>query len=124
MSGVGLLELATKYVSLTAELEETRRAMRALLGNGAEGEPANDPPRPTKRAARPARASGKRARALRAAAKAEEAIVDLLKGRPMRQAELIKATSASPTTVQQRLVRLKEKGAVERDDAGLWSVSA
>ena len=35
----GLVELAQRYVSLSAELEETRSAMRAALMNGSDGNP-------------------------------------------------------------------------------------
>ena len=36
---IGLVELAQRYVSLSAELEETRRAMRAALMNGSDRNP-------------------------------------------------------------------------------------
>ena len=36
---IGLVELAQKFVALSAELEETRNEMRAALMNGSDGNP-------------------------------------------------------------------------------------
>ena len=36
---IGLVELAQRYVSLSAELDETRSAMRAALMNGSDRNP-------------------------------------------------------------------------------------
>jgi len=46
----GLVELAQRFVSLSAELEETRNAMRAALMNGSDRNPtkAGSAGRPTK----------------------------------------------------------------------------
>jgi hypothetical protein len=79
-----LRTLAERYVRLSTELEETRRAMQTVLGDGHDPEP------------RPTRAissrSGKAAYAARmaAAAAAETRMAELLKTKAMGQAELAK----------------------------------
>ena len=102
-----LLALAAKYVALTEEIEDVRRAMLACLTNGAGEHPA----RPTQ----PARSAGGSKHPN--AAKAEEIesqILEMLRTRPMRMAEIAAETGARQTTTAERLRRMRGKGLVER----------
>ena len=74
MSG-DLRVLAEKYVALTGEIEDVRRAMLACLTNGGGEPPSSLSP------ARPASIGRGHPKAVEAA-KAEEAIVDLLRTKP------------------------------------------
>lgn len=131
-----LRTLAAKYVSLTEEIEATRRAMLTALTNGA-GEIANSPfakaERPGGKRSQPMRAKAKatpqatgRKHPNAIAAQAEEArLLDLLKATPgMRPVEIAKAMAARPNTTVQRLERMQERGQVQRNDHGAYSVSA
>jgi hypothetical protein len=108
-----LVDLAQEFVRLSGALEDVRRRMKAALANGA------DPtPNPTRR--RGSALGGKRDETMAKAAEAEEAIIALLREGPKRRSEIITVMDAAPSTTQMRLKRLLEKGAIGRNDDGLW----
>jgi DNA-binding IclR family transcriptional regulator len=58
------------------------------------------------------------------AAERNEAVVAQLKDQPgMTTAAVVKASGRKPTTTATRLQRLVERGLVQRDDGGAWSLS-
>jgi hypothetical protein len=118
MSG-DLRVLAEKYVALTGEIEDVRRAMLACLTNGG-GEPPKIP------FSRPARqASGGRHPKAVEAAKAEEAIVDLLRTKPgLKTSELAKSSGAKKSTVAERLRRLRARGQVTGGGDSGWTAAS
>ncbi len=116
MSGEGLVELARKYVALSDQLEAVRGQIARAVANGAAGEAA----RPTQ----PARSSGgsQHPNALKAA-EVEARILELLKARPMRMAEIAVETEAKQSTTSERLKRMRERGLVALAD-GAWAITA
>jgi DNA invertase Pin-like site-specific DNA recombinase len=118
MSG-DLRALAAEYVALQDKVETVRRSMLACLRNGAGGEPV----RPTQ----PARVSGgseSRHPNAKAGRQAEARILELLKERPMRTAEIATATGSGSTTVIQRLNRMKSRGEVQGGGNAGWQAAA
>jgi hypothetical protein len=113
-----LVELAERYLTLTRELEETRSAMKAILMNGA----GDEQPRPTQGSLRKA-ASQSQGRFVNARA-ADEQVLALLRTRPMRSVEIVKATSGKTSTVSERLRRLRQKGLVEPCEGGGWTATS
>jgi hypothetical protein len=114
MSG-DLLALASKYVSLTGEIEDVRRAMLACLTNGAAD--AARTPRPMQARPKP----GSHPNALKAA-EAEAKMIELLRASPgMRTTAIAQATGAKKSTVTERLRRLQARGQVERGEEGDWT---
>jgi DNA-binding IclR family transcriptional regulator len=61
---------------------------------------------------------------LSGARKADERLLDLLRDQPMKQAAIAKALDAAQSSTQARLQRLRAKGLVPRDEAGLWSTTS
>jgi hypothetical protein len=127
---VGLVELAQRYISLSAELEATRTAI-AIEVSGSNGADSNPPPRkangagnararPTRRAARP----GTRWSTLANAATAEEKLVSLLKDKTMSQAEIARATGSPLSTTAHRLKRLKAKSLIDRREDGWRTIAS
>jgi hypothetical protein len=57
------------------------------------------------------------------AAKADDEVVGLLRGKPMTTAENVAATQGKPSTTQNRLRRLHERGLVARADGGAWAAT-
>jgi hypothetical protein len=115
MSGENLVQLAEQFVRLSGELDATREAMKRLLLNG-EGE---DPRIPF---TRPARVSGG---VQRPAAEAEGAIVELLKEQPsLGTSAIAKALGAKVVTTQDRLRRLKKRGAVQGGGGDGWTAAS
>jgi hypothetical protein len=111
--------LAERYVALSGQLEETRRAMLACLTNGAR-ETAKAPfSRPT----RPALGGRRNANGIAARA-AEAQIIERLRERPMGTAELARATGAKVVTTQDRLRRLRARGEVVGGGADGWRAAA
>jgi predicted Rossmann fold nucleotide-binding protein DprA/Smf involved in DNA uptake len=128
-----LTELAKQYVSLTAQLEEVRNAMRAVLANGLGGDP-EPPANPTRAGKRPGKttkttAQSHRAKHLRRdeviqeAKRADEQVIALLRNEPMRLAKLAEATGQKQTTLSNRLKRLAGRGAIERRGDG-WAATS
>lgn len=120
MSG-DLLALASRYIALTGEIEDVRRAMLACLANGAE-----PPVRPTS-AQRPGAKKGPQPSHPKAAeaAKAEKAIIELLRASPgLKTSELAKSSGAKKSTVAERLRRLKSRGQIASDGAGGWTAAS
>jgi hypothetical protein len=75
----------------------------------------------------PARSRGPgkgRKRVLEEASEAEAQIVAALRDKPMRHAEIVRATVRKATSTSLRLQRLQKRGLVQRDDEGLWSSSS
>jgi hypothetical protein len=104
---IGLVQLAEKFVALSAELEETRNAMRAALMNGSEGNPTragtSGPPN-----------KGMDREAFLAQSKAtDERVLALLREKPMRPSEIVRATQGKLITTRERLRRLQKRGVVE-----------
>jgi hypothetical protein len=93
-----LVELATRYLRLAGELDATRDAMKKLLMNGAEPPPVNPPS-----ALRPGvkRSQPNHPNAIMAS-EAEAKILELLKTRPMRMAEIAAEMEAKQTTTSLR----------------------
>jgi hypothetical protein len=109
-----LLGLAERFVRLNAEIEETRSAMLAALMNGAGDKPQT----PFIRPARPS--SGISSEAAKAA---EAQILELLKTKPMKAAEIAAATAAKLVTTHDRLRRLRQRGLAAPVD-GAWAATA
>jgi hypothetical protein len=104
---VGLVELAQRYVALSAELEEMRNAMRAALTNGSQVNPtmagSSGPPN-----------KGMNREAFLAQSKAvDERVLALLREKPMRPSEIARATRGNLSTTRERLRRLHKLGVVE-----------
>jgi hypothetical protein len=112
-----LVELATRYVRLTGELEETRSAMRVALADGHGGEIEARPTKP-----RP-KTPGKglpRAEIMARSAKADVQMIAILRARALKPGELIRETRMSRGAVADRLNRLALKGLIEKDETGAW----
>jgi hypothetical protein len=111
----GLVELAQRYVDLTAELDDVRGRMKALLLNGAgngAGSDGEQEPRANKR-----RASGKPS-AVEIEAN-ERALIEAITANPgAGPRRLAEITGARPNTTVQRLQRLEARGLIERDARG------
>jgi hypothetical protein len=113
-----LLILASKYVALTGEIEDVRRAMLACLTNGAGANPV--PPTPAKRpGAKGPQPSHPNAIA---AQEAERKIVELLQATPgLKTSQLAKATSSKTNTTTERLRRLKARNLIMPAEGGGWA---
>jgi hypothetical protein len=129
-----LRALAEKYIHLTGEVEQVRRAMlTALTANGAGGEPepeskanftrpARSPsggikPKPSSRSS----AQSSHPLAIKAA-KVDQEIVAMLRATPgLRTVEIAKATSAKTSTTVERLKRLRARGSVVSAEGGGWA---
>lgn len=112
-----LRSLAGKYVELSEEIESVRAAMlAALTTNGAPEVPF----------ARPARSpGGSRHKNATTARAAENAILERLRETPgLTTAAIAKATAAPPVTTQDRLRRLRSRGAIEGGGSSGWQVTA
>jgi hypothetical protein len=112
-----LVALAQRYVSLSAELEETRSAMRAALMNGSDGNPtkAGSSGLPNKRIHHEALLAQSKA--------AEERVLALLREKPMRPSEIARVTRGKLSTTRERLRRLRKRGVVEPAADG-WRLAA
>jgi hypothetical protein len=129
-----LIELAKQYVSVSTQLAGIRNAMRIALSNGVSGgdpidenppEPSADPggkPKRTKKAHHPTKVKS-RVEVMAASAALDEACLVLLKDKPMKSSEVARTTKAKLSSVGARLHRLRERGLIARDDAGLWSAA-
>jgi hypothetical protein len=113
---IGLVELAQRYVSLSAELEETRSAMRAALMNGWDKNPtkAGSPDPPNKGTDRESVLAQSKA--------ADERVLALLREKPMRPSEIVRVTHGKLSTTRERLRRLRKRGVVEPAGDG-WPLS-
>ena len=89
---IGLVELAQRYVSLSAELEETRSAMRAALMNGSDRNPTKAGP------SGPPNKGTDRERVLAQSKAADERVLALLREKPMRPSEIARATQGKLST--------------------------
>jgi hypothetical protein len=104
---IGLVELAQRYVALSAELEATRNAMRHALTNGSDVNPtragSSGPPN-----------KGMTREALLAQSKAvDDRVLALLREKPMRPSDIARATGGKVSTTRERLRRLHKLGVVE-----------
>jgi hypothetical protein len=114
---IGLVELARKFVTLSAELEETRNAMRAALMNGSDGNP-------TKAGSSGPPNKGMDREAFLAQTKAaDERVLALLREKPMRPSEIVRVTQGKLSTTREPLRRLRKRGVVEPAEDG-WRVTA
>jgi hypothetical protein len=104
---IGLVELAQKFVALSAELEETRTAMRAALMNGSDGNPTMAGP------SGPHIKGMDRETFLAQSKAADERVLALLREKPMRPSEIVRATQGKLSTTRERLRRLQKRGVVE-----------
>jgi hypothetical protein len=104
---IGLVQLAQKFVALSAELEETRNAMRTALMNGSDGNPtkAGSSGPPNKRMDREAFLAQSKA--------TDERVLALLREKPMRPSEIVRATQGKLSMTRERLRRLRKRGVVE-----------
>lgn len=134
-----LVDLATRFVSLSRELDVTRAAMLTALTNGA-GEKvslpfvqseAKPPPRqppakkqPHANGAKPAAGAVSREHVMATAAQEEARITEILASRPLRTSEVARLAGTPLTTCAARLARLSARGLVSRDAAERWSASA
>jgi hypothetical protein len=143
MPDADLVELAQRYVSLTAQLESVRNQMRKALANGADLLPA----RPTKppvsggRTTKPHKSKSRAAvRAKRPESRpkpssrdevmaravlADEAVMTLVRSRPgVRTGEIARSTQAKSTTTVERLRRLKDKGLITGGRNEGWTAAS
>jgi hypothetical protein len=112
-----LRALAEKYVVLTGQIEEVRSAMLVCLtANGADANP-HQPAR------RPGGGQATQHPKALAAQEVEAKILDLLRARPMRLAEIVTAMEARQSTTSERLRRLRQRGLVALVDGGAWAAS-
>jgi hypothetical protein len=119
MSSEGLVELARRYVACNDELEVLRGELRkAVLNGGGTPEAA----RPTG-AERPG-VKGSQSSHSKAAA-AEQAIVELLGKEPgLKTGAIAAATGAPAVTVQDRLRRLRRRGAIAGSGTEGWRATS
>jgi hypothetical protein len=104
-----LVELANRFVQLSAELEETRTAMKRLLLNGA-GDTVPAGPAATPRRTKPTPA---------AVASAEQALLAAMQAHPEAGTnQLAELTGSGVSTTAERLRRLQKRGLVEWDASG------
>jgi Bacterial regulatory protein, arsR family len=118
MSGEGLLDLARRYVALSEELESGRGEIAREVLNGGGGKPEV---RPTL-AERPGVKGSRHPNVLKATA-AEEKILELLKGKPLRASEVALALDAKQSTTSERLRRLRRRGLAAPGSSGAWAVT-
>jgi DNA-binding MarR family transcriptional regulator len=105
-----LVELANRFVRLSAELEETRAAMKRLLLNGA-----GDCAIPAGLAEAPRRTKPTPAEV----AAAEQALLKAMQAHPGDGTnKLAKLTGSGVSTTDDRLRRLEKRGLIERDASG------
>jgi hypothetical protein len=128
-----LKALAEKFVTLTVELEATRRQMLAALRNGAGGEPTKlNFTRPARspsggKKSKPSKPSLKSSaqsnhpNAIRSA-KVDQEIVAMLRATPgLKTMEIAKATGSKTSTTVERLKRLMARGMAQRLGDGGYS---
>jgi predicted Rossmann fold nucleotide-binding protein DprA/Smf involved in DNA uptake len=118
MAGAGLVELARKFVDLSDQLEATRGEIaRAVLNGEGPRENPTPAPRPGVKGSQSSHPNAAKA------AEAEETILNLLKTRPMRMAEITAATESKQSTTSERLRRLRQRGLVVLA-GGAWAATA
>ena len=117
-----LATLAREYVTLSDLIAIVRDAIRKLLLNGGDGDASV---RPTPARSKPG-VKGPRLKHPNAqlAAEAEQKIIDLLKTRPVRMAEIATEMGAKQTTTSERVRRLRERGLIVPVEGGGWTASA
>jgi DNA-binding transcriptional ArsR family regulator len=136
-----LVDLATRFVALSAELDTIRAGMKRLLLNGGGGVEPPGLERPTLarrlgEKKKPQAANVKRRdakeqlqpqhpNALKAKA-AETQIFELLRAETdgMKTIDVARATGMPPTSVQNRLSRLQRAGLIERSADERWSAAS
>ena len=104
---IGLVELARKFVALSAELEATRNAMRAALLDRSDGNPT------TAGSTGPHKKGMDREAILAQSKAADGRVIALLRDKPMRPSEIARATQGKLSTTRERLRRLQKRGVVE-----------
>jgi predicted Rossmann fold nucleotide-binding protein DprA/Smf involved in DNA uptake len=121
-----LTELARQYVSLTAQLQEVRNAIKRCVLNGVDPEP---PPGPTSARSKPGQTAKPmkprppgRDEVMAQAKLDDDAVIAALKNEPMRLVQLAEATGQKQTTLSNRLKRLAERGLIERSGGG-WAAA-
>jgi hypothetical protein len=125
MAQADLVALAEKFVRLSAEIEDVRRAMAAALGNGADSHPPPPFERPARPGARPGPKPGAAHPAKARAAKAEAQIVALLQEKPgCRTAQVAEATASKSSATIDRLRRLRDRGLVSGGGAEGWTATS
>ena len=114
---IGLVQLAEKFVALSAELEETRNAMRDARTNGSDRNAtrAGSSGPPNKGIDRDAVLAQSKA--------ADERVLALLREKPMRPSEIAEAMQGNLSTTRERLRRLHKRGVVESAAEG-WRATA
>ena len=132
-----LVDLATRFVSLSRELDVTRAAMLTALTDGA-GEKvslpfvqpkAKPPPRSAAKkqshanGAKPAAGAVSRETRTALAAQEETRIVEILSSEPLRTSEVARLAGSALTICAARLARLQARGLVSRDADERWGVS-
>jgi hypothetical protein len=126
-----LVQLAERFLHLSTEIEDVRRAMLACLANSAG--PVENPPQPVRRsdgkqpsapkASKPTHPA--RSDVMAKSAAADDAVLALLRSTPgLRTAKIARATEAKTNTLGQRLQRLSSRGQVQRDDSGGWAATS
>jgi hypothetical protein len=126
----GLIELAQKYVALTAELEATRAAIAMEVASDRSPQAMTADPHPPPRKTNGA--SNGHARPTRGRRRPTKAEVDtrskrmigLLRQKPMRLSEITQALQAKSTTTQMRLKRLAAKSLIERGEDGWRTIAS
>ena len=110
-----LVELAKRLVAIDAEKDAIRERMRRLL----DGDSVR-PSRPSASLNGSARRAATEAKASKAA-EGDQQVMDLLREKPMKQAELARALSLPPSSIGNKLARLRRKGLALPGEAGRWS---
>jgi hypothetical protein len=117
-----LAELATRFVDLSREIESVRDQMKRLLLNGARGAPEAHPPTPGGR--EPAKTSKHLDVGANSAAQ-DARVLELLRSNPnLKTSAIAKTLQVNRGTTGQRMVRLKERGAVTGGGETGWSVAS
>jgi hypothetical protein len=130
----GLIELAQKYVALTAELEATRAAIAMEVASDRSLQVLAPDPHPQPRKANGAgKGHARPTRGRRRPSKAEvdaqsratdERMIGLLRQKSMRLSEITQALQAKSTTTQARLKRLAAKSLIERGEDGWRTIAS
>jgi hypothetical protein len=102
-----LADIGRRQALLDGERIMVKERLRALVGDGS---------RPT----RPSGANGVRRNSR---AEGDERVLALLREGPKRQAELVRATTLSRSSIGSKLAKLRESNLAAPDESGLWSLT-
>ena len=110
-----VVEAAERFAFHTKEATRAKQDLRRLL----DGDSVR-PSRPSASLNGSARRAATEAKASKAA-EGDQQVMDLLREKPMKQAELARALSLPPSSIGNKLARLRRKGLALPGEAGRWS---